>query len=308
MSKLRSPRSPKTKSDRKNSPRNLTIIVQSRHWISNSNTIFTESNDKWYNLLTNRLVKRKPVKCDFSIRGVMVIGTEDCIKKFWKNNIIQFEGIHGSNCSMHRYIYTPFDDIPFLVFNGTRLSKSCQTTDLCKINKKFDVDDLTKEELDTICMFGFEGICTKARVVHVVDGDTLDVVMFITLAQLCRSRKIGPKQESRTSALIQSGCEKAGFFMKIRLRLYGYDCIEKNTDNGKLATKILQEKLESINNIVWCQCIELNVSSPKYNRTIAVIYEDPECTKCLNEYLYQMEKKLQIKMVHPYTGGTKKEF
>ena len=159
-----------------------------------------------------------------------------------------------------------------------------------------------------IVMFGFVGICTKARVVYVVDGDTLDVVMFITLAQLCRSRKIGPKQESRTSALIQSGCEKAGFFMKIRLRLYGYDCIEKNTDNGKLATKILQEKLESINNIVWCQCIELNVSSPKYNRTIAVIYEDPECTKCLNEYLYQMEKKLQIKMVHPYTGGTKKEF
>jgi endonuclease YncB( thermonuclease family) len=171
-----------------------------------------------------------------------------------------------------------------------------------------DIESIPLNTLSSLCKFSFGGLFVKGRIISVIDGDTFDMAFFVPLMTLGTSRVLGEKREPKVSILPSGRYQQSGFIAKVALRTYGYDAAEKDTTEGKVAKKMMEDKFESIKGIVWCQFIESSIAVDKYGRHLAVVYEDEKRTKIATDYLLEQEKKTRIKMVHPYSGGTKQKF
>ena len=273
-----------------------------KSWFNLHGKLFTEDNISWYNLSTSRMIK-KPKHDVFSIKGVRIVGSCDNINEFISKNREKNSSITKDS------IFKPFSDIKFLSEDASRISALCFSNYAGTIippTNNTDVSLISKDSIDRLCKFSFSGHFLKAKVVKVVDGDTLDIIIYMPLTILGCAKNLDG--EIKTSALVSTGFENVGFFSIVTIRLYGYDAAEKDTEPGKIAKKLLTEKLTLLNNIIWCRFIERTVAVEKYGRQLAVIFEDVEQKRCLNCYLYDKQQEPGIPMlVAPYTGGTKQK-
>lgn len=137
--------------------------------------------------------------------------------------------------------------------------------------RNIKLEDLTEEEMKNVPDFRLPPVFIKVRVEKVVDGDTLNVIGDIN------------------------------GLVKFTIRAYGFDAAEKDTPEGKHATELLNRRIITLRGIIWCQILDIK---EKYGRVLAILFEDQNKTKLLVDCLI----KSQIKCVHPYTGGKKKEF
>jgi len=282
----------------------------SKQWFNLKGQEFEESADRWYNLSTSRYVKNKP-KYDpvLSIRGIRIIGTMENLIEFWRINVSRLGQSLPKGTNFEDVIFTPFEDITFLSEDASQRSEMCflgMAGTVIPPAQTTNVAELPLELIDKMCRFSFAGLFVKGRSVYVVDGDTLDVIIFVPLVVLGSARAIG--KNTQVGILPTPGFEKTGFFAKIRIRMYGFDSAEKNTEAGQLAKRLFEEKLQSLGGIVWCQFIETTIAEEKYDRILAVLYEDEKKTRLLNDYLLKQEAAVGVKMVFPYLGGTKKKF
>lgn len=299
-------------------------------WLNLKNKSFEEKLDMWYNLQTNRYIKNQPLhgtNINYSLRNIRIIGTLDQVMQFWKININQLGTVYSHGTLCEQVIFQPFSDIEFITKDAVLRSQACHlgtAGTIIPLTQATDVEQLTTEETTQLCSFSFAGLFVKCRVINVIDGDTLHVVIFVPLHELGATRAVGPKGTARVGALLQnesmetrsywtsskesSTNTKTGFFALVKIRMYGYDAQEKDTHEGKLAKQLFAEKIASLNNIVWCQFVEINIAQEKYDRILGVLFEDQAQTQPLNNFLLKKEKELNVHLVNPYLGGTKQTF
>lgn len=272
-------------------------------WYNLKGNTFEEPKTQWYNLRTNRLVNNKPGTYNpvYGLKGIRILGTKQDIEEFWKINSNKMNGkILEDN------IFEPFDCIKFLSEDAVHRTQLCfvgTAGSIIESTESTDVETLTNVQMNKMCRFTFGGLFVKGKIDSVIDGDTFDLVFYAPLMSLGKSRTHG-----KVPVLSNDEYKMIGFFTKVMVRMYGYDAAEKDTDAGKLAKKLMEDKFKSINNIVWCQFIESNIADDKYGRSLTVLYEDERKEKLLNTYLIEQEKIHNMKMVFPYIGGTKKKF
>lgn len=296
-----------------NRPSAPTFVESSNKiWINLKGRSFTEDPNNWYNLQTNRFIKNPPASSQInsSLRGIRVLGTVDQLIDFWKKNIDRLSQVYPKGTTFQQVIFQPFTDISFLTEDVARRSQLCYLGTAGTVilpTRATDVEQLSSEEISQMCPFSFAGLFVKARVDNVIDGDTINVVFLVKLMELGSARAIGPRRAARTTILTNDP-PSTSFFVYNTIRMYGYDAQEKDTSEGKTAKRLLEEKLASLNNIVWCQFVEANIAQEKYGRILAVLYEDKDKTRPLNDYLFHQQQKLGIKLVNPYLGGTKTAF
>lgn len=281
-------------------------------WLNLKGNPFEENPAAWYNLQTNRFLKNPPrdPQLNSSLRGIRVLGTRDHLIEFWKRNIDQLGQVYPKGTKFEQVVFQPFTDIAFLTEDAARRSQLCYlgtAGTVISSTHAQDVEQLTNDEINQMCPFSFAGLFVKARVDSVVDGDTLNVIFLVPLMELGSARAIGPKGAARTTILTSSP-QPTSFFVYDTIRMYGYDAQEKDTPEGQTAKRLFEQKLASLNNIVWCQFVEANIAQEKYGRILAVLYEDKERTRPLNDYLFRQQQQLGIKLVNPYLGGTKTSF
>lgn len=269
------------------------------------------------------MVKKQPAdkNISWSIQGVRVLGTDEQIKLFCQLN-------KDANKEL---LYQPFEDIGFLALEASRLTQGCTDMETRCSFESTDVEKLGDQEMALIDQFNWGGLFLKARVKKVIDGDTLAVVVFVRMHDLCFGRKTPTKtgvqlkmnglpsvepglgKEPREfkkgfKSLPSSKKDDEGFFACLHLRTYGYDAVEKDQPAGKEARMLLEKKIESLKGIIWCQLIDPSVAKDKYDRNLAVIYEDQGQSRLLNDYLYRLQKKNGKVYVQSYLGGKKRAF
>ena len=175
-------------------------------------------------------------------------------------------------------------------------------------SKLNDVEQLCDDVLDQMCDFHFSSVTGKGKVVDVIDGDTIRLLFYASLSSMAmgRSVKVGRQSKSRqeTQFAIVTHPESSGFFSIIKIRLLGVDTAEKNTPQGVLAKKLMIEKYQSLNNIVYYELFEPD----KYGRTLANLYTSPDHTEKINDFLIGKTFDGVGVIALPYSGGTKAKF
>lgn len=131
--------------------------------------------------------------------------------------------------------------------------------------------------------FSLKGYTCPARVVQVLDGDTIRVVAKISLDLL-----------PPTSVLKGKGY----FYAQFCIRLYGVDAAEKKTEKGKVAKKVMEDLVN--NQIVDVEFL----GKEKFGRELAkVLIAD----KDISEYMIAYRDDSLGRLAVPYTGGKKEE-
>ena len=293
------------------------VEIPSRNtWFNLKTLPFEENPDMWYNLHTGRFVKHQPkdLTISHSLRGIRVLGSIEQIMQFWRINVKQL-GVIYPQCTLFQQVtFQPFLDIGFLTEDVARRSRAChmgKAGTIIPATRATDVEQLTSEEVGQLCPFSFAGLFVKCRIVDVVDGDTIHVVIFVPIHELGAARSIGPQGSPRVGMLPQQTTltdRDTGFFALATIRMYGYDAQEKDSTEGKLAKKLLIDKFTSLNNIIWCQFVEITIAQEKYDRILGVLFEDKDRKCPLNDFLLKKEKELNVRLVNPYLGGTKQSF
>jgi endonuclease YncB( thermonuclease family) len=179
--------------------------------------IFELPETGYYNLETKRYVKRKPI------------------------GLTLFENIAGKAETIERYKILNH-------LNGSGSSSFCSETE--------DIDDLSTDQLERICQFSLCGLETKAKVLRVLDGDTVDLAFFCPVNFLRDKRFCLPVSESK------------GFFMRMITRIHGIDTPEHNTKEGIGAKHFLKK-------LVLGKTIRMKSQKfDKYGRLMASIFID----------------------------------
>ena len=270
---------------------------------------FAEKPDKWYNLSSGRFVKKPPAKkleVAYSLIGIRILGTDTQVAEFWKQNFDRIT-VRFPKTNLEKLLFKPFEDVAFLSKEAEIQTQLCKVDPegklICKPKSK-DVEQLSDSEIQQLDVFNFGNCFLKGKIMDVTDGDTIKAVVYIKFSDLQQVRG----SPNKTISSVYSKDKRAGFFTILVLRLFGYDAIEKDQPGGQLAKKLLNEKLASLNNIVWIQIIDSTIAKDKYGRCLSILYEDEAKQHLLNDYLYQQGKSLNMKLVNPYNGGTKASF
>lgn len=270
---------------------------------------FQEKSDKWLNLSTGRFLQKPPAKnpeIAYSLRGVRILGTEDQISLFWKENSSELAK-KFPNATFEQLCFKPFEDIAYLAEEAEHRTQLClhsnDPSEYC-IHQSFDVAQLSPTELEGLDVFNFGGCFLKAKVVEVIDGDTLKVAVNVNLKDLAQTRTLPNKRVAN----IYSNHLDSTFCTILVLRTLGYDAVEKDQPDGQLAKQLFTEKLLSLNNLIFVQIVDTSLYKDKYGRNLAILYEDFSKKRMLNSYLYEQGCKLGKKLVNPYMGGTKASF
>lgn len=167
-----------------------------------------------------------------------------------------------------------------------------------------DIESIPVDVLDTLCNFTLLGLRVKARVLDVIDGDTIDIAFFLPTTFLTQSHLQGRGKDVRVvqAGLVFEG--DRGFVVRYRCRLNGIDAAEKETAQGQKATQLTREKYASLGNIIYV----LTTGMDKYGRLLIEAYEDPQYQRGLNRFLIGYQDPILGVLAVAYGGGTKSEY
>lgn len=284
----------------------------------------------WYNLGSGRKITKKPVGApDYILNEYpRIAGTAEMINRFWE---IQ-ERVHQSYQGFTILPVKPVTPVlpPVSVSSPTTMVGRPSTTmtvqvsspmapttmtgrpSTCPMNTagttlyyptSTDVEDIPRDHLDQMCEFTLAGLQLKAKVLHVVDGDTLDLAFFVPMPYLNAPRQETPTR-SRTFRTVRSAigfAEDRGFFTRMRVRLAEIDTAEKKTNKGRIAKRLLENRLIRLNGIVYANFLKFE----KYGRLLADIFEDEARTRNITQPLLEYRHPMLGAVAVPYHGGTK---
>lgn len=171
-----------------------------------------------------------------------------------------------------------------------------------------DVESVPDHVLENMSTFSFEGMCGRARVQRVCDGDTLVLLVSIDLGAMAQGYNVMKGRQSkkhleRKYSVLVNG-KGVPFFTLLKVRLLGVDTAEHGTEQGDLATKLMIERYKELNNIVFYKLF----GNDKYGRQLAELYADPEYTILLNDYLKNKQFGDAGVVALSYDGGKKSDY
>lgn len=257
----------------------------------------------WYNLDTNRRITRMNGKVGLVDPGVSA-SNWSIISEFIELNDI------NPNCIKYMKEENRQDLIDAM---GERLSYHIS---MIEAN---NVDDVPYDVLESLDIFSFSRISTRAKVLNVVDGDTIDVGIILNPKELCishwsrRDKKMvhtqsaqicGDNSAYKSTMNVRGFRERKineGILMKLRLRLYGIDTAEKETIPGKRCREWSILKYSELNNIVHVTLMGTDARG----RTLANVYECPDANRSINQLLIDHIDPFYGKLCVPYYGGPK---
>nr|QBK84785.1 MAG: uncharacterized protein LCDPAC01_02660 [Pithovirus LCDPAC01] len=267
---------------------------------------FKEQRIKYYNLHTGRFVKNKPGTYEdpVGLSKVRVVGTEDDLKRFIVSNKGKIGKLYG-NIPFKSMIIDPFNTKALI----EKVEAECPIPQQIPLGIKTtasDISDVTDAEIKHLGDFDFKNIFTKARVIRVMDGDTIEIATLISMSELAKERKGHSVGMMIRHPRFFLGYGSHKFLFKLTLRLYGIDTAEKNTRQGQVAKALLMEKLRRLNNFVWVHMI--SQKQEKFGRVLSILYEDCKKRKNLNEFLLEFSEETGYVVAKTYQGGKKSVF
>lgn len=145
-----------------------------------------------------------------------------------------------------------------------------------------NVEDIPSHVVDRMCPFELSGIEGKAKVVRLKDADTLELLIYVKITEMSREKSKGRSREKKVSLITNH--HQAGFFSIFVCRMDGIDAAEHNTAQGQLATLLLENYFESLNNIVYIKVKGFD----KYGRMLADVYSDRTMENLINGKLINL--------------------
>lgn len=162
-----------------------------------------------------------------------------------------------------------------------------------------NVEDIPDHIINTMCVFELSGLSGKARVVRILDADTLQILFFVKISELsahrehgrARGRGVEKKKEMKVPIITQH--HSAGFFSLFTCRINSIDAAEHNTVQGQFATLLLEDYIKKLNNIVYIKIEKFD----KYGRMLANIYSDKKYTQLISDKLVDTKIKEIYKII-----------
>ena len=190
-----------------------------------------------------------------------------------------------------------FDD--FILLDSPRIAGNKKMIDQFHcINKEytysFDIEKIPKEKLDMLYTFSLSGIKNKARVLNIIDGDTLSVAFFIPMEHLINCKTAICKD-------LELKNNYQDFCVKMNVRINEIDTAEKNTNKGILAKQLLENIIQRLNGYIFIHIIKYE----KYGRLLADLYEDDKYTINIKNNLLDYSHPILGKVCVPYFGNKK---
>lgn len=253
----------------------------------------------WYNLETNRRITKLTGKVGL-IHPPVAASNWDIIAEF-----IEINDIHPNAI---KYMKDDHSELLALAVKS-RLNPTVNSiTATC-------IEDVSDDDIQSLDIFSFSRINAKCKVVNVVDGDTIDVAMILSMVDLCNSHwsRIGGNMVKTNLTQICSGVNsnksevgttavpEGGILIKLRLRLYGIDTAEKNTIPGMRCKEWSELKYKELNNIVYVTLMGTDARG----RTLANIYESPTAKRSINQLLVDHTDPFYGVLCVSYFGDTK---
>jgi endonuclease YncB( thermonuclease family) len=251
--------------------------MSQRIFLHPDGTEFKEPQEGYYKLDTKRINKRINDETE-QIEGYNIIGSREMIFLFCLKN-----GIDAPNFK-HNLSFTKADTI----------------------------ESITDEEVSSISRFSLQNFKGKVKVTDIIDGDTVEVLIYFPLINLVQPRDIVKNNVHKlgSSGLIKEKDKNSGFFTKFLVRLNGLDAFEKQTDKGKAAKEALKTKLSEFG----MYCFMEAEGFEKYGRVLATLYE-PHLTRSgelvrkvsINQFLMNYKHPVHGSVAYAYSGGTKSD-
>jgi len=292
--------------------------------LNNNNILNPQAYEKntYVNILTNRVnINNKTMNqyaigkiFNFKTDGPYIWATEEDFKKFCILNNLNLKIDNLKNLIQNSKMSKEFMETLETV-SQVDSHKICATNTLnqaiftSRTENPHDLDDHALHSLTEFRINGFEG---PGVVTDVIDGDTVNIVVYVPLRILAQGHSYKYYSKKGIRSFIHTRFLNAGFFTKIRCRILGIDAMESKFPEGKFA-KALTIDLYQRNPKVW-------VSFPsgdniedldKFGRNLVTIYTNSSKKVNLNEYLFEYnikDKKHNITIVDKYDGGKKSDY
>lgn len=256
----------------------------------------------WYNLESHRKITRVPARrTDFVLHeSPRVAGPSVLITRFLELNAQpapqpeptprpEYAGVGPTSPT--------FYGIPIPKFLRRRTVPHCPVY----YPQSMDIADVPVTELESLCEFTLTGLRVKAKVLHIVDGDTLDLAFFIPMSFLGAAQTQSRGTKARTVRTVLPFAQDQGFFARMRVRLAEIDTAEKDTNKGVIAKKLLEQRLSTVNSVVYAHFLKFE----KYGRLLADVYEDEHYTMNIRTPLLAFAHPVLGPVAVPYSGGKK---
>lgn len=262
----------------------------------------------WYNLETHRKITKPPARRrDFLLHdSPRVAGPPHLVARFLELNadrreppVPEYAGVGPKSPT--------FYGIPIPKFLRPQtpevapLCKPGQAGTALYYPETTDVAAVPSSELETLCEFTLTGLRVKAKVLNVVDGDTLDLAFFVPMTFLGAAQVQGRGVKTRTVRSVLPFAQDRGFFARMRVRLSEIDTAEKGTNKGVIAKKLLERRLAKIDSIVYAHLLKFE----KYGRLLAEVYEDENYSVNIRTSLLAFIHPVLGAVAVPYGGGKK---
>lgn len=158
--------------------------------------------------------------------------------------------------------------------------------------------------MDDLGIFHLSGLSGQSEVVRVIDGDTVEMLIYIPLKDLTRKieyRGRGKARSLKSAASVSSNSTDAGFHAKFICRLAGVDFAEHNTEQGCLGTKLMTDLYAKQNNLVYFKTGKFD----KYGRLLIELFFDQDCTRSINRNYAGKTFDRYGCIAESYSGSTK---
>ena len=177
-------------------------------------------------------------------------------------------------------------------------------------DKTTNVEDVPQEIIESLSTFTIPNVSGKGKVIEVTDGDTIRMLIYVSLRALSAQYMCGGRiQERRGRSAVCTAYPEAGFFCIVKCRLDGIDFAEKGTKEGKFGKRLMTNTYAETRNIVYYKA----GLPDKYGRQLAQLFSDPEMTDSIN--MRHVDKGFIIEpggvpvvIVEAYGGGTKSTY
>jgi endonuclease YncB( thermonuclease family) len=168
--------------------------------------------------------------------------------------------------------------------------------------KRALVEEPTNTELRQMCEFSLSGLVGKGRVTRVIDGDTIEMLLYVPLNNLCRKRPSGRDKVARSPIHTKTDVSQIGFHTLVRCRLLGVDTAEKCTKLGKEAANYVEKLYATYNYRVFYRTYKFD----KYGRLLVNLYRNEKMgdSDLLNSQIIRDIPHAAEK----YNGGTKSDY
>lgn len=173
------------------------------------------------------------------------------------------------------------------------------------------VRDLSDELIGRLCPFHLTGVTGEGKVTRIIDGDTIELLVYVPLKEIGRLQPMGRRKIPLAAALVTASSPSngasldEGFFTILKCRLDGVDFAEKNTLQGREGTRLMTELYAESKNYVHY----IIGKQDKYGRYLVRLYNHPNRhpESYLNSRYVDVETSVGVVAVS-YGGGTKCEY